>query len=133
MKDTFLDHSVLEKQPLFSYDCQTILHFQFYSFISGNHSLESFAFSLKNFLQHFYSTDVLVLNCLYFLLSEYVFLLFSFRYQFSRAALTKYPKVDFCCCSVTQLCLTLCDPMDCSTSDFPFLHYLLEFAETHVH
>ena len=32
------------------------------------------------------------------------------------------------CCSVTQLCLTLCDPMDCSMPGFPVLHYLLELA-----
>ena len=38
-----------------------------------------------------------------------------------------------CCCSVTQLCLTLCDPMDCSISGFPVLHYLPEFAQTHIH
>ena len=38
-----------------------------------------------------------------------------------------------CHCSVTQSCLTLCDPMDCSTPGFPVLHYLLEFAETQVH
>ena len=37
------------------------------------------------------------------------------------------------CCSVTKLCLTLCDPMDCSTLGFPVLHYLPEFAQTHVH
>ena len=37
------------------------------------------------------------------------------------------------CCSVTQSCPTLCDPMDCSTPGFPVLHYLLEFAKTHVH
>ena len=36
-------------------------------------------------------------------------------------------------CSVTQLCLTLCDPMDCSTPGFPALHYLPEFAQTRVH
>ena len=24
-----------------------------------------------------------------------------------------------CCCSVTQSCLTLCDPLDCSTPSFP--------------
>ena len=35
--------------------------------------------------------------------------------------------------SVTQSCLTLCDPMDCSTLGFPVLHYLPEFAQTHVH
>ena len=39
----------------------------------------------------------------------------------------------FYCCSVTQSCLTLCDPMDCSTPSFPALHYLPEFAQTHVH
>ena len=26
--------------------------------------------------------------------------------------------LTFCCCSVTQSCLTLCDPMDCSTPGF---------------
>ena len=38
-----------------------------------------------------------------------------------------------CCCSVTQPCLTLCEPMDCSTPGFPVLLHLLEFAQTHVH
>ena len=35
--------------------------------------------------------------------------------------------------SVTQLCPTLCDPMDCSTPGFPIHHQLLELAQTHVH
>ena len=35
--------------------------------------------------------------------------------------------------SITQSCLTLCDPMDCSTSDFPVHHQLLEPTQTHVH
>ena len=30
-------------------------------------------------------------------------------------------------------CLILCDPIDCSRPDFPVPHYLLEFAQTHVH
>ena len=46
--------------------------------------------------------------------------------------LKKSPHLLPCCCSVTQLCLTLCDPMDYSTPGFPVLHYLLEFAQTHV-
>ena len=33
---------------------------------------------------------------------------------------------------VQSLCLTLCDPMDCSTADFPVPHQLLEFAQVHV-
>ena len=35
--------------------------------------------------------------------------------------------------SVAQSCLTLCDPMDCSTPGLPVHHQLLEFAQTHVH
>ena len=34
--------------------------------------------------------------------------------------------------SVAQSCLTLCDPMDCSTTGFPG-HQLLERAQSHVH
>ena len=37
------------------------------------------------------------------------------------------------CSSVTKSCLTICHPMDCSTPGFPVLHYLLEFAQAHVH
>ena len=40
-------------------------------------------------------------------------------------------KVQFS--SVTQLCLTMCDPMDCSTPGLPVHHQLLEFTQTHVH
>ena len=36
-------------------------------------------------------------------------------------------------CSVAKLCLTLCDPMDCSTPGFPVLHYTPELAQTRVH
>ena len=39
----------------------------------------------------------------------------------------------FCCCSVAQLCLTLCDPMDCSMPGFPVHHQLPELAQTDVH
>ena len=38
-----------------------------------------------------------------------------------------------CYCSVAQLCLTLCDPTNRSMPGFPVLHYLPEFAQTHVH
>ena len=40
---------------------------------------------------------------------------------------------ECCCCSVAQLYLTLCDPMDCSMPGFPELHCLLEFAQTYIH
>ena len=35
--------------------------------------------------------------------------------------------------SVTQLCLTLCDPMDYSTPGLPVHHQLPGFTQTHVH
>ena len=41
--------------------------------------------------------------------------------------------VRSCCFSVTKLCPTLGDPMNCSTPGLPVLHYLLQFAESHVH
>ena len=38
-----------------------------------------------------------------------------------------------CCCSVTKLYRTLCDPMDCSMPGFSVFHYLPEFALIPVH
>ena len=35
--------------------------------------------------------------------------------------------------SVAQLCLTLCDPMDCSMPGLPIHHQLPELTQTHVH
>ena len=35
--------------------------------------------------------------------------------------------------SVTQSCLSLCNPMYCSTPGFPVHHQLLEPSQTHVH
>ena len=51
------------------------------------------------------------------------------KYQFHQS---KYiSSVQFS--SVAQSCLTLCDPMDCSTPDLPVHHQLPEFTQTHVH
>ena len=41
--------------------------------------------------------------------------------------------VSFCCCLVTKSCLTLSDPMGCSTPVFPVHQQLPELAQTHVH
>ena len=41
------------------------------------------------------------------------------------------PSVQFN--SVAQLCLILCDLMDCSMPGFPVLHHLPEFSQTHIH
>ena len=37
-----------------------------------------------------------------------------------------------CCCSVINLCMILCSPMNCSMPGFPALQSFLEFAQTHV-
>ena len=42
-----------------------------------------------------------------------------------------FSKVEFG--SVSQLCPTYCDPMDCSTPGFPVHHQLSEVTQTHVH
>ena len=59
--------------------------------------------------------------------------LYSANLQYCEIA--AYDKLHFCCycCWLTQLHLTLCDPLDCSTPDFPIHHHLLEFGQTHVH
>ena len=37
---------------------------------------------------------------------------------------------QFCCCSTTQSCPTLCDPMDCSMPGSSAFHFVPEFART---
>ena len=37
------------------------------------------------------------------------------------------------CCSVAKSCPALCDLVDCSMPGSSVLHYLPEFAQTHVH
>ena len=36
------------------------------------------------------------------------------------------------CCSVTQSCLTLCNPMDCSIPGLSVPHHFLKFAQVHI-
>ena len=53
-------------------------------------------------------------------INQVVFLLLNFR--------SFLYILDCYCCSVVQLCLTLCSPMDCGMPGFPVLHHLPEFA-----
>ena len=50
----------------------------------------------------------------------------------SQAFLSTQPVALFCC-SVAKSCLSLGDPMDCSTPGFPVYHHLPEFAQNRVH
>ena len=59
---------------------------------------------------------------------------YNWNYLQNRSRLSDIEnKPMICCCSVTKSCLTLCDPTDCSTPGSSVLHYLLEFAQIHVH
>ena len=51
--------------------------------------------------------------------------------MFSFHAFMAFVSVQFSL--VTQSCLTLCNPMNCSTPGLPVHHQLLEPAQTHVH
>ena len=42
-----------------------------------------------------------------------------------------FPGIQFS--SITQSCLALCDPMNCSTPGLSVNHHLAEFTQTHVH
>ena len=42
-------------------------------------------------------------------------------------------QMDFVVVVQPLSCVRLCNPMDCSTPDFPVLHHLPELAQTHVH
>ena len=54
-----------------------------------------------------------------------------YRWHRHREIVFKCVSVQFS--SVAQSCLTLCNPMDCSTPGLPVHHQLLEFTQTHVH
>ena len=53
----------------------------------------------------------------------------AFHMMYSAYKLSKKGQIR----SVTQSCLTLCDPMNRSTPGLPVHHQLPEFTETHVH
>ena len=42
-------------------------------------------------------------------------------------------QMDFVVVVQPLSCVRLCNPMDCSTPDFPVFHHLPELAQTHVH
>ena len=65
-------------------------------------------------------------NCFRNLFPENVF----FKQLFELEALFSQKCILCLLSSGAQSCLTVCDPMDCSTPGFPVHHQLLELAET---
>ena len=58
-------------------------------------------------------------------------LLFLEIFKLSPCFQDSYKDLQFS--SVVQLCLTLCDPRECSKPGFPIRHQLMELTQTHVH
>ena len=59
--------------------------------------------------------------------------LYTYILTYKEEKISVITKLSTLCCSVTKLCLTLCNTMNCSMSGFRVLHYLPEFAHTHAH
>jgi len=57
----------------------------------------------------------------------------SMQWTFMTNKLVGEIRVTTNCCSVTQSCPTLCDPMNRSTPGLPVHHQLPEFTQTHIH
>ena len=54
--------------------------------------------------------------------------------SFDYLAFSDYqPHRKCCCCSIITLCLTLCDPMDCSTQGSSVLHHHLDITIAQIH
>ena len=74
-------------------------------------------------------------NCCHYYF-EHIFIIFSkirkqcFNFTFTYLFSNTLPFFQFSL--VTQSCLSLCNPMDCSMPDFPVHHQLPEFTQTHV-
>ena len=124
--------SEIPRKPCWNLDCKVVQ----YVFIP----LHSLALSLQvrcavvcQLSQIFQSPSSFLLttlsclkNPLYLICSWHLFLRES-------GQLISYPLQSVQFSSVTQSCLTLFDPMNCSTSGLPVHHQLPEFTQTHVH
>ena len=78
-------------------------------------------------------------HCQWYTFPLIIFLVWNSTWIYSNSW---FCQIFFCCSkscikdmhsSVTQSCLTLCNPMDCNTPGFPVHHQLPELAQTHVH
>ena len=66
-------------------------------------------------------------------LSAWRVIKYLMRWSYSTDLNTQCDQKELQFSSVTQSCLTLCDPMDCSTPSVPVHHQLPEPTQTHVH
>ena len=86
--------------------------------------------ALSSFFHLLSSVFCLVLQCLW-MLHTCVFLFLNCNESSLWKVSTTF--IFFPCCSVTQSCPALCNPMDWSMPGFRVHRYFLELAQTHVH
>ena len=83
------------------------------------------------------SSVKLLLRCtsfFFFFWSSSQFKKLSLRlFKIATGILVTYYFCCCCCCSVAQLCLALCDPVDCNTPGFHVHHQPPEFSQAYVH
>ena len=65
--------------------------------------------------------------------SSKVLIQFGFQDYVKSSVVYGFKPLCCCCCSGSWSCLTLCDPMDCSTPGLPVPYHLPESAQVHVH
>ena len=81
---------------------------------------------------HTYSYWNASLNKIWSLLKKFIWLdLFS--HNKSDRIIINFCYIIIQFSSVTQSCLTLCDPMNCNMPGLPVHHQLLEFTQAHAH
>ena len=73
-----------------------------------------------------------MLFCIYWV-DHITFILYSFNVAWHLQICMSYHPCILGISSVAQSCLTLCDPMNCSTPGLPVHRKLLEFTQTQVH
>ena len=76
--------------------------------------------------------DAIPGNSMFFFFFKYIFELFAKPKLKKKKCIISLGSL-LCCCSVTQLYPTLCDPTDCRTSGLPVPHHRPKFSQVHVH
>ena len=79
------------------------------------------------------NNNINILNLAFYDISFHILFIHSNRENVIHIYIYVYIYRYICGCSVTKSCPTICDLTNCNTPGLPLLHYLPEFAQTHVH
>ena len=89
------------------------------------------AFFMLQLLHLYITTGRTITLTIWTFVGKVMSLIFNMLSKFVITFLPRSSSVQFN--SVAQSCLTLCNPVDCSTPGLPVHHQLLQFTQTHVH